>query len=179
MDLSGIPYRVGVSNGHLDITYTSKTMKKMTVLNSGGTEGDSMDNIHVKCTATLHTNGVVRPYDSEEGKNDARQRVYGPGLLQAIIFTHSNQPLGTTGKMQGKRFQCMVNLYDALTDSPSVIVSDDGTYYSQYTKHCIINIQNVIPLNGKHITVSPDNEGGVKNWQEWQPTSESDLIIEI
>ncbi len=179
IDISGIPYRISIETGHLDITYTSKAMKKMTLTNSSGTEGDKMDNMTLSCKATLYTNGIVRPYDSEEGKGDARQRVFGPGLLQAIIFTHSNEQIGTTGKLKGKRFQCMVNLYDALTASPSIISSDDGTYYSHYSKHCIINIDKAIGIDGKHITSSADNEGGVVNWQEWQRTSESDLIIEI
>lgn len=179
MDISGIPYRISIETGHLDISYTSKAMKKMTITNSSGSEGDKWDNTLLKCSATLYTNGIVRPYDSEEGKGDAKDRIFGPGLLQAIIFTHSNEQIGTTGKLKGKRFQCMVNLYDALTASPSIISSDDGTYYSHYSKHCIINIDKAIGIDGKHITSSADNEGGVVNWQEWQRTSESDLIIEI
>ncbi len=178
IDISGIPYRISVETGHLDITATSKVMMKATVTNAAGTEGDTMDNTSLTCKATLHTNGIVRPYDSEEGKGDARQRVFGPGLLQAIIFTHSNETIGTTGTKKGKRFQYMVNLYDALTASPSIIISDDGTYYSHYSKQCIINITTPMSLNGKHIVNSADNEG-VVNWQEWQGTSESDLIIEI
>ena len=179
MDISGIPYRISIETGHLDISYTSKAMKKMTITNSSGSEGDKWDNTLLKCTATLYTNGIVQPYDSEDGKGDAKDRIFGPGLLQAIIFTHSNEQIGTTGKLKGKRFQCMVNLYDALTASPSIISSDDGTYYSHYSKHCIINIDKAIGIDGKHITSSADNEGGVVNWQEWQRTSESDLIIEI
>ena len=179
MDISGIPYRISIETGHLDISYTSKAMKKMTITNSSGSEGDKWDNTLLKCTATLYTNGIVQPYDSEDGKGDAKDRIFGPGMLQAIIFTHSNEQIGTTGKLKGKRFQCMVNLYDALTASPSIISSDDGTYYSHYSKHCIINIDKAIGIDGKHITSSADNEGGVVNWQEWQRTSESDLIIEI
>ena len=179
MDISGIPYRISIETGHLDISYTSKAMKKMTITNSSGSEGDKWDNTLLKCSATLYTNGIVRPYDSEDGKGDAKDRIFGPGMLQAIIFTHSNEQIGTTGKLKGKRFQCMVNLYDALTASPSIISSDDGTYYSHYSKHCIINIDKAIGIDGKHITSSADNEGGVVNWQEWQRTSESDLIIEI
>ena len=179
MDISGIPYRISIETGHLDISYTSKAMKKMTITNSSGSEGDKWDNTLLKCSATLYTNGIVQPYDSEDGKGDAKDRIFGPGLLQAIIFTHSNEQIGTTGKLKGKRFQCMVNLYDALTASPSIISSDDGTYYSHYSKHCIINIDKAIGIDGKHITSSADNEGGVVNWQEWQRTSESDLIIEI
>lgn len=89
MELSGIPVKINLSTSKLDITTTGKVMAPMTLTNTSGTVGDSFNNTHLTCTATLYATGVVAPTDTEAGAGDAAKRTNGPGMLQVIIFTHT------------------------------------------------------------------------------------------
>lgn len=179
MELSGIPIRLNLTSHHLDITRTAKTMAKMTLTNEDGGKEDEAYNTHLNCMAQFEVNGVVAPTDSEDGTEDASKRTSGPGLLQVIIFTHSNEVSTITGKPKHKRFQGLINLYNTLRQSPSIKLTQDGMFAEQNGDKCLIRITDSILLDGENIKSYSNEDGGVKNWDKWTPTSKDDLIIEV
>ncbi len=179
MEISGIPIRLNLTNHHLDISRTAKAMAKMTLNNSNGSRSDTDTNTHLNCQASLNVNGIIAPTDSEEGANDAAHRTSGPGLLQVIIFTHSNEISAITGKPKRKRFQGMINLYNTLKRSPSVKLTEDGQFAEPNGEECLIRITDSILLDGENIKSYSNEDGGITDWDQWKPTSKTDLIIEV
>ena len=181
-EISGVVRRINLTNGHLDIAGTSKTMFRMTLTDRDGhTDSDQAQNDQLECHANINVTGIVPPSESATGKNDQSKREYGPGLMQVIIFTHNDQTDPNLGNVvKHKRFQGKINLYNTLRRSPSVKLTEDMRYAVRNGDHCTIRINTDIVLDGKTIESSPSNDGGVEAWDKWTPTvEENDLIIEI
>lgn len=179
MEISGIPIRINLTNHHLDITKTGKTMSKMQMTAGNGSTSDYMNNTQLRCQASLNINGIVGPIDSQKGANDATRRLSGPGMLQVIIFTHSKELSAITGKPKRKRFQGIINLYNTLANNPSIKITQDGKFAELNGEKCHIHISDNILIDGENIKSLSNEDGGLKNWDKWSPTSKDELIIEI
>ena len=113
-EISGVPVRLDLMTGYVDITETAKMMFPMKVTK------DSKNNTKVTCTATIDVPTLVPSTSAVDTR--------GPGLLQLIIYYQDS-----SNQMNKK--QTKINLYSLLTkkDGKKVIPSlykftDDGLH---------------------------------------------------
>lgn len=93
-EISGIPVRLDLVTGYIDITETGKMMFPVTI------SKDNLSNKTVKCTASIDVPTIV------PGSSDHATR--GPGILQLIIYYEDMY--GRPNKKQAK-----INLYSLIT----------------------------------------------------------------
>lgn len=209
-EISGVSRRVNLSNSKLDIANTGKMMFPMEMwftpidgvsprpstdnLIDGKEILDKFDNEHLYCHANINVTGIVAPSDSKDGTQKAKDKEYGPGIMQLVVFTHYERtdrrevwseekqewemrdvPILIRRRLQGK-----ANLYYPLTREPSVKLSEDQSSALRTADHINLRFDTSIPLSGKDIT-DPDTEGDVLKWKWYQsePGQGDDVIIEI
>lgn len=184
-EISGVSRRISLSTGKLDVSRTGKMMFPMDLwkgeVGTGTPTGDAFDNNgKVRCHQTFNVSGIVPPSESHDGAGDQASRDYGPGIMQVVIFTTSEQT-DESGQALHKRFQGKVNLYNALRRSPSIVYSEDFSYAVRNGDHCVIDINADVIIDGSKILSHPNADGGINPWDVWQfgDSGSGDIIIEI
>lgn len=209
-EISGVARRVNLADSKLDIANTGKMMFPMEMWLTPidgvsprpsedncinySTITDQPDNERVYCHANIDVTGIVPPKASEDGTQEAKDREYGPGIMQLIIFTHYNERIErkevrdddgnlvmqdvkvcTRRRLQGK-----ANLYYPLTREPSIKLSENQSAALRAADHINLRFDTSIPLSGEDIT-DPNTEGDVLRWKwyEPEPGQGDDVIIEI
>ena len=175
-EVSGVPRSISLANGWLDITHTAKMMFRTELLAADGTqmEADTYDNSRVRCHGNIDVTSIVN-VQKLEGEDDAtvKSKIFGPGIMQVIIFTHS-QKLNSEGKPVTKKIQGLINLYNTLSKAKLIKISEDGRYAMRSSDHATLNINAQMTIDGATIVESPDDTGGIDRWQ-----TVDDIIIEI
>ena len=175
-EVSGVPRSISLANGWLDITHTAKMMFRTELLAADGTqmEADTYDNSRVRCHGNIDVTSIVN-VQKLEGEDDAtvKSKIFGPGIMQVIIFTHS-QKLNSEGKPVTKKIQGLINLYNTLSKAKLIKISEDGRYATRSSAHATLNINAQMTIDGSSIVESPDDTGGIDRWQ-----TVDDIIIEI
>ena len=175
-EVSGVPRSISLANGWLDITHTAKMMFRTELLAADGTqmEADTYDNSRVRCHGNIDVTSIVN-VQKLEGEDDAtvKSKIFGPGIMQVIIFTHS-QKLNSEGKPVTKKIQGLINLYNTLSKAKLIKISEDGRYAMRSSDHATLNINAQMTIDGSSIEEHPDDTGGIDRWQ-----TVDDIIIEI
>lgn len=175
-EVSGVPRSISLANGWLDITSTAKMMFRTELQAADGTEmeADTYDNTKVRCHGNIDVTSIVN-VQKLEGEDDAtvKSKVFGPGIMQVIIFTHS-QKLNSEGKPITKKIQGLINLYNTLSKANLIKISEDGRYAMRSSAHATLNINAQMTIDGSSIEEHPDDTGGIDRWQ-----TVDDIIIEI
>ena len=168
-ELGGIPIKINLSNGYIDITKTCKMMFKMELLNSSGeVADDQLNNGSVKCHANINVTSIVHGVD-----NTVRT---GPGIMQVIIHTHCpapNDPVAVDG-IRHKRIQGKINLYNTLQGAGLIEYLDGGKYARRKVDHADIHIKSKMVIDGSSILYTPSDDGGVDRWLPC-----GDVIVDI
>lgn len=175
-EISGVPRSVSVANGYLDITRTAKMMfpMELTPGSETSTGADGYDNTTVKCHGNIDVTSIVNVQQLEgEDLETVRKKVYGPGIMQVIIFTHSKQ-INSEGNHVSKKIQGVINLYNTLKNADLISISEDGRYATRRTPHGTLNINAQMTINGSSIVNNPDDTGGIDRW-----LTVEDIIIDI
>lgn len=172
-DISGIPRHINLNNGHLDISKTNKVMFPITLTNASGQRADTYTNKTLKCHGNINVSGIVNVQQGKgESEDDVRRKVYGPGILQVIIYSHTKD--ADTGKLHKRKSQGIINLYTPLTKARLITVTPDGRYAIRNGAKGVINITAELVIDGSKIQSDNDGDDAL---ERWIPTSS--LIVDI
>lgn len=165
-EISGLPYRINLVNGDLDISRTNKMMFRMEIVDgSDNAISDDYGLMKARCHANIDVPGIV-PGNSTEVNT-------GPGIMQVMIFVHTvnpNDPSSVLNKMiQGK-----INLYNTLRRARLTDYTDDMKRVHRTTNHGVLDIQANLIIDGETIIENPDNDRGIDSWQACH-----DIIVDI
>lgn len=175
-EISGVPTYIKMNTGYLDITKTSKMLFKTDIKpsNPGDDGNDTNENKRIACHGNINVTGVVnvqRGYG--ETLADVRKKIYGPGIMQVVIYTEVYNP--NTGHSFPQKWQGIINLYNTLNQAKLMKTTSDNKYVYRNGEHGAINISAEILLDGK--TVGNIDKGG-DALDRWIQT-DSDINIDI
>ena len=112
--MSGIPHRMNVGTGGLDVSRTDKIMFRTYFVNTNTVPTynserltDEVGNVNLRCHANITVPGIV-----ENTVTDANTYI-GPGVMQIIIYTTIKDET-YTGPKEEKILMGMVNLHKSL-----------------------------------------------------------------
>ncbi|NPD92508.1 hypothetical protein [Xylanibacter muris] len=150
-EISGVPQRINLSRGYLDITETCKMMFRCDCCVAG--ESGKSDNLYnrnnVECRAVIDVPSIV--------SSTSRDMVTGPGIMQVLIYA-------STGDGEYKKFQGKINLYNTLMKSNLYRKTEDGKHAVRNGISGKLDIKVNLVINGRDILESPDNNGGIDRW---------------
>lgn len=175
-EISGVPTYIKMNTGYLDITKTSKMLFKTDIKpsNPDDSGNDTNENKRIACHGNINVTGVVnvqRAYG--ETLEDVRKKIYGPGIMQVVIYTEVYNP--KTGQTFPQKWQGIINLYNTLNKAKLMTTTSDNKYVYRNGEHGTINISAEILLDGK--TVGNIDKGG-DALDRWIQT-DSDINIDI
>lgn len=155
-DISGIPYRVNLSNNYIDIGTTCKMMFQAFLENESGAKvQDTEQNTYLLCHGNIDVLSVVNAPDSIVGR--------GPGIMQVMVFIRDRQPI------RGK-----VNLYHPIFRANLYEISEDGLYARRRKDTGVLEIDSNLVIDENFIITS-DNDG----LERWKSSDDDDIIIDV
>ncbi len=165
-EISGLPKRMTLLDGNLDISNTCKMMFRMKTVNSaGGEQADTYSASSARCHANIDVTGIV-PGRSADA-------ITGPGILQVMIYVHAENP-DNAGSVLVKKIQGKINLYNTLHNARLIDYTDDGEHVRRTAAHGVLDIEADVVIDGESIIENPDNTGGIDAW-----IACTDIMVEI
>lgn len=154
-EISGIPCRVNLANGYIDITETCKMLYKNHFRDATGKIiKDTNTNTELECHGTIDVLSVVNAPDEKV--------TYGPGILQVMIFV-KNRSMPIRGK---------VNLYYPIRRANLYELTEDGLHAIRHKRHGTIDIEANLIIDENFLVTSDDESG----FERWISTDETDVI---
>ncbi len=167
-EVSGIPRRMTLVNGNLDVSNTAKMMFWTELVDaSGNPKSDTETATSVRCHANIDVTGIV------PGQNSTLTT--GPGIMQVILYVSTVNPEDPTGERLRKKIQGIINIYNTLTNANLMEYVEDGKYARRATAHGVLNIVANLAIDGESILTSSDNDYGVDAWQQ----ADDDIFVDI
>lgn len=168
-EIAGIPHKINLSNGFVDITKTYKMLFKMNMENGSGNpiEEDNYTNKQIVCKKNINVTCIVRSSSSE--------MTVGPGILQVMIFVTATTNSNDTGgeyKFK-KKIQGRINLCNTIDEAGLIEITDDGTHARRSKAHGTLNIKDILKIDGRNI-IENQNENKIDRW-----VNTSDIIVDI
>ncbi|MGN1262830.1 MAG: hypothetical protein ACI4TW_02240 [Prevotella sp.] len=158
-DISGVPCRINIANGYLDISHTAKMMFMMIPDGKdkwSDWEGADSDDSE----ATLRLHGVINVPSLTRNLDEKSNT--GAGILQVIIFTSTAD---SDGNRIRKKIQGKINLYNTLLEANLMTVTPDGIHAVRNGTHGVLDIKAEIMIDGRDVKVNNDNNGGLDIWE--------------
>ena len=173
-EISGIPRHLNLRNGYLDIKKTNKMMFKSKLTPQIGEKGkDNDNNPYLKCHGNIDVTSIVNVQQKPgQSESDVMRKIYGPGIMQVIIYSHTNDP--ETGKMYRRKWQGIINLFRVLNKANLTEVSQDGGYVKRKGEHGVLQIDAKLVIDGEKIVAS---DGDNEPIDRWIPTS--NILVDI
>ena len=154
-EISGIPCRVNLANGYIDVTETCKMLYKNHFRDATGKKiKDTNTNTELECHGTIDVLSVVNAPDEKV--------TYGPGILQVMIFV-KNRSMPIRGK---------VNLYYPIRRANLYELNEDGLHAIRHKRHGTIDIEANLIIDENFLVTSDDESG----FERWISTDETDVI---
>lgn len=154
-EISGIPCRVNLANGYIDVTETCKMLYKNHFRDATGKRiKDTNKNTELECHGTIDVLSVVNAPDEKV--------TYGPGILQVMIFV-KNRSMPIRGK---------VNLYYPIRRANLYELTEDGLHAIRHKRHGTIDIEANLIIDENFLVTSDDESG----FERWISTDETDVI---
>lgn len=164
-EISGIPYRVNLLDGHLDVSKTYKMMFGMELWNEGFSQHLSADDSNRKtigCCAHIHVTSIV--------SNNSNNMVIGPGILQVFIFASIHD-----GEVRRKKIQGKINLWNTINNANLISIDVDGKYAVRNKESGKLLIRDNLVIDGNEIIENADNGSGIDKWM----SCKDDIILDI
>lgn len=154
-EVSGVPSKINLSNGYIDITKTYKMMFHTKLTDSNGNLiEDTETNKAVSCYANINVASIVQSI-SETVRT-------GPGIMQVVIYTHAKDGNETYYKViQGK-----INLFNTLENADLIEYTLDGFHAKRKKVKGELKVKVEMVIDGKSIKENPDNSGGIDRWED-------------
>ena len=133
--MSGIPHRMNVGTGGLDVSRTDKIMFRTYFVNTNTVPTynserltDEVGNVNLRCHANITVPGIV-----ENTVTDANTYI-GPGVMQIIIYTTITDET-YTGPKEEKILMGMVNLHKSLKAAKLQTFDTDRNVWKKSRDH--------------------------------------------
>lgn len=159
--LSGIPHKVNLSTGSLDISNTDKMFFKADLVSAGKvpydgvpTISDMPGNATVRCYKNITVTGIV------ENEFTDRDEYYGPGMMQVVI----NTKVMDGGVYVPKTVNAMVNLHKSLLNAKLQYFDYEKNTYRKSRDHSDFYVSLNVVLDREALL--GDGDGGIIKWQE-------------
>lgn len=173
-EVSGVPRYINLTNGYLDISKTNKIMFPTVLKTTNGQNKDTYTNKIIQCHGNVDVMGIVNAQRGKyESEDDARRKIYGPGILQVIIYTHTKHP--DTGRDIHKKWQGIINLYTPLQKANLIKLTPDGRYAVRNGAHGVVNVSTKLTIDGEKIISNVNGEDALEPWQQ----TSSGLLLDI
>ena len=161
-EVSGIPYKVNLSNRYIDITKTAKMMWRANVT------PDNDANEEVDCEAIIDVPTLVR--------NQQKNIYTGPGIIHLIIYCSSPiDPDDPNSERKVKHFPGNINLYNTLEKAKLYTTTLDKQNAYITKAKATLEIIDKIVLDGSNIIENSDNNEGLDQWK----AIEERIIVDI
>lgn len=157
-EISGIPHKINLSNGYVDITKTHKMMFKMRMEDGNGrlvTKDDTRNRIIV-CKKSIDVTALI-------GSESTTMSV-GPGIMQVLVFATAIDNTGGTEAKLSKKIQGKINLCNTINNAGLMEYTDDGLHARRAKMKATINIQDAIRIDGRTI-VETKGDNSIDRWQ--------------
>ena len=174
-EISGIPSKASLFDGHLYLAKTYKMLFPTTLTDANGSPlTDTPNNDLVRVHGNINVLSILESASPTD--------MSGPGILQVAIFAHTNEVASDGSTYQNNtRVQGKINLYDTLREANLITYSDDMQYAVKSSEHAVLDISNEIVLKGTVIGQSSTTTGGLEEWMQVdsQVTDDEGYPIEI
>lgn len=165
-EISGLPVRINLARGDLDISRTCKMMFRTGLVAADGPPlADSYAAQSVRCHANIDVPGIV--------PGSAPDVSTGPGIMQVIIFVHAANPADPSAVLT-KKIQGKINLYNTLREARLTDYTDDGMHVRRTAEHGVLDINAELVIDGETIIENADNEQGIDSWLPCD-----DIVVDI
>ena len=155
-DISGIPYKVNLSNNYIAIDSTCKMMFQAHLEDEHGTRvKDTDENTYLLCRGNIDVLSIVNAPDSIVGR--------GPGIMQVMVFIRDRQPI------RGK-----INLYHPIYRANLYELTEDGQHARRRKEYGVLEIDSNLVID-ENFLITSDEDG----LERWQSTDDDDIIIDV
>lgn len=157
-EVSGIPCKASLFDGHLYLAKTRKMLFRTTLVDAGGSPmTDTETNESVRVHGNINVLSILESAHPTD--------MSGPGILQVAIFAHTNEVASDNTPYQNKtRVQGKINLYDVLREAKLIKYSDNLQYATKSSEHAVLDIPSAINLKGAIVGKSSSATGGLDEW---------------
>ncbi len=142
-EIAGVPHKINLATGNLDISETYKMMFRMQVLGADGmplaTAQDSLDATTLVCRDTIDVTGLVVPQSSD--------LTSGPGIMCVRVFTSVEQD----GQTVVNDLPCKINLYNTITRAALLNYDADGITARKRRNQATLRVSTPLLLDGTKI----------------------------
>ena len=159
-EVSGIPHRIFLMTGAVDVTRTFKTLFRPTVAPSDNASATS-----VTVRGDIYVNGLVHSSDPTY--------TTGPGVLWVNVYAHATRE---DGSVASRPIEACINLYHVLQDHPSLRMNEQGEA-QQATPELLLTIPGAILDLNRWELVSQETSG-LDVWHTL-PNEEGNIGVDI
>jgi hypothetical protein len=160
-EISGVPSRMNISNGYMDISKTHKMLLDVDFIDGAGeVMEDSAKCTYLRCRSKINVPTIVNA--------ESTKMTTGPGIMQLIIYTHLE------GEAKTNVIQTKINLYNTLSKAKLYSYVDEHRYVKRRISGTTLGVTANLTINAKKLSENGDNSGGLDQW-----TSEGDIDIEL
>ena len=168
-EMSGIPSKATVFDGHLYLAKTNK-MQFSTTVTDGNGNPDSDTNTDVRVHANINVLSILH--------SDKPTDLTGPGIMQMAVTYKTKEIDSKTGLPYDKRWTVRgrINLYNTLKEAKLITYSDDWQYAYKSSDHAVLNIPTTIEIraDGTISSGTKSTDGGIDEWNQWGDATTDD-----
>lgn len=171
--ISGIPHKINLGTGALDITNTNKMIFKTKFVNpaqipsdKSSTISDSPANTKIRCYRNVNILGIA------ENQQSGSDIYVGPGLMQLIIYTKIFDPT-VPGNYTYKKITGIVNLHKSLENAKLQTFDPELKIYKKTREHTDLYISLDLTLTKDQLLGTDDS--GIAKWEEKTVPSEYNI----
>lgn len=159
-ELSGIPHRIYLMTGEVDVSRTYKTLYTPEVIPADNEQAEE-----VIIRGGVYVNGLVHSADPTY--------TTGPGILWVNIYAHATREDGTE---VSRPIEACINLYHLLQDTPSLRLNELGEA-QQTTKELLLKVPDAI-LDVEKWSLTSQETSGLDIWHTL-PNGDGNIGVDL
>lgn len=169
-EISGIPVRIGLITGHIDMTRTARMQFSCDLMDAAHRpiEADSPTADTVVAHGNIDVTTIVTPRSASE--------IAGPGMLILRVHTTAYDDKGIA---HPKIYHVRTNLFHPLEQARLTTLTEDGRHAVRSTQHAALDVVLKPKLRGDDIIGNSDEDGGLPDWGDGGVTEDPDDPVEI